>query len=104
MDSVLMSVDVTRRLQVTDERGDRDAWLRIFDCRSEDGGANWSVRIQIVGIPSLDEDVRAIYGVDALQALLFCVKIGKAILESSAEFRDGRLRWECADDLGLPEI
>lgn len=110
METSPITVNLTRRLLVRDATGEHEAWLRIFDCRFEGEGADWSVRLQVVGLPSLDEKARTFYGVDGLQAVLGSVRIAKAMLESSAEFRQGRLRWDCADpgseiqDLGLPDF
>jgi hypothetical protein len=67
------------------------------------GYDDWYCPHQIVGIGS--EEVQCIFGVDPIQALLLSLSMVGAKLYCCAEYKAGRLSWECGSvrgDLGLP--
>jgi hypothetical protein len=64
---------------------------------------DWYCSHQIVGIGS--GEVKRIWGVDSVQALVLSLQMVGAQLYCSAEYAAGRLSWECGavkGDLGLP--
>lgn len=92
----------TRILDVLDDLGrpERQAFVHIGRPWQEPTG-EWALPYRIVGL-SRAEPVRRLFGFDAIQALQSVQFVIGAMLASSDEGKQGRLRWAGNPGLGFP--
>ena len=80
-----------RTLSIKNADAPRACTLTIGEFRTRPNG-DAEVDVAIRGLFAADWQV-AIVGIDPLQALLHAIRIARAALEGTPEFRSGELRW-----------
>jgi hypothetical protein len=74
--------------------------------RDRKPGGDWLCPVVFRGAPrgQLPAGTRAVYGVDALQAMVLAVGYAQQALARLQDQSRGQLRWLGSADLGLPDI
>ena len=94
-------VFLTRKLYLTGDE-EKEIIIKLGKPKNFPDSPDYYCPYQIVGIGK--EKVGYVGGIDEIQALLLSMERVGAILYTSEEYRNGRLRWEGDEsgDLGIP--
>jgi hypothetical protein len=93
-------IDISRRYELrSDGEVVSEVVVRLFDCMPE--GRDWKVSFSVTGLGPHDDRTKAIYGIDALHAVVCALGVVRAILESSQAYKAGDLTFLGGRELSL---